>query len=319
MKRKLLSIALVSFTLSGMNAQITLMPHSFDKEIGDVYSYNEVSSSSLNFSNVGANQTWDLSLVSGTTNASETITALSGMSDASNFSQASYGVLKGVNESFILESANTFEVLGMYKTGDFRLTYTDYMSDLVLPFTYNDAQTDNFSGTYEDFASAISFSIVGTVEYKSDGYGTLILPYTTVNNVLKVETVTTTTSTYAGQSSTVSDTTYSWYSADYKFALANYNKTSTSLSYVTQSSLATKVLELDEIDMIVFPNPVQNVLNITGGSNELDVSIYNLLGEKVYSSVFTSQIDTSVLPRGTYIVKIAKGGVSIYTKKIVKL
>ena len=320
MKRKLLSISLMSLMLSGVTAQITLTTPLL-VEVGDVYSYNELSNTSLNLLNGGANQTWDLSTVSGTTLHVDSVVSLSAMSDASNFPQATYGVLGTGNEVYMNNGANATNTIGAYKTGDYRMVYSDFLANFSTPMAYNDLQTDNFSGTYEDFASTATFAITGTAQYKADGYGTLILPHATINNVLRIEIITTTTTTInGGQSATAVDSSYSWYSADYKFPLAQFNiSTSNTVSYVSASAIATTVIEQDAYEISVYPNPIQNELNIKGGSNELEVTIFNLLGKNVYSSTFTNKIDTSSLPKGIYIVKIAKENNVVYTEKIIKL
>lgn len=56
----------------------------------------------------------------------------------------------------------------------------------------------------------------------------------------------------------------------------------------------------------MYPNPVNDVLNLKADVNIDTVSIYNMLGQKVLTSSQT-QIDMSALPTGSYIVKVQAG------------
>jgi hypothetical protein len=60
----------------------------------------------------------------------------------------------------------------------------------------------------------------------------------------------------------------------------------------------------------LYPNPVNDVLNIANVSGTADVFIYNTLGQKVLGvnkADFERQIDVSGLTSGTYLVKIIAG------------
>jgi len=65
--------------------------------------------------------------------------------------------------------------------------------------------------------------------------------------------------------------------------------------------------------MKVYPNPAQNVLNITADNGELPDSyvIYNSIGQLVANAKVTSTanltVDTSAYSNGIYFIKIDKG------------
>lgn len=78
--------------------------------------------------------------------------------------------------------------------------------------------------------------------------------------------------------------------------------------------------ELDAKGFELYPNPVQDVLNMSANESITSVSIYNMLGQKVYSQAIGSvnhTIDTSNFAHGTYIVEVAIGS-AVGSKKIVK-
>lgn len=71
----------------------------------------------------------------------------------------------------------------------------------------------------------------------------------------------------------------------------------------------------DEIDLSIYPNPMQNVVTITATNFE-KASFYNAAGQLVLESSL-NQIDVSTLPKGIYIVQV-KTEDGIRQKKLIK-
>jgi len=65
-------------------------------------------------------------------------------------------------------------------------------------------------------------------------------------------------------------------------------------------------LENDSESITLFPNPVKNTIELKVLSEEVfsEISIYNLQGEKVYSTEFKELIDVSFLTPGVYFIYI---------------
>lgn len=92
-----------------------------------------------------------------------------------------------------------------------------------------------------------------------------------------------------------------------------------------EAYLSTNDHNAENIDIAVWPNPVNNQLNVTNTQafeNDVEINIYDLSGRLVKSVSKSSnrnslQVDTSVLSTGTYLVKITDGEKS-YNKKIIK-
>lgn len=81
--------------------------------------------------------------------------------------------------------------------------------------------------------------------------------------------------------------------------------------------LTTGVVTLNEQSVILYPNPAENVLYLSGVENA-NVSIFDLNGRNVLNqSNVSNQIDVSTLPKGMYSVKIESGNESI-TRKLIK-
>lgn len=83
---------------------------------------------------------------------------------------------------------------------------------------------------------------------------------------------------------------------------------------------ALSTTDFDKTKIAVFPNPVNDILNISNLKDVSDLTIYNLLGQEVLSEKgidATKQINVSGLIAGTYLVKISSNG-KTETYKIVK-
>lgn len=69
----------------------------------------------------------------------------------------------------------------------------------------------------------------------------------------------------------------------------------------------------------VYPNPVKDMLTITGNENITAVQVYDLAGRLVKSAdVLNNQVSLQSLAKGTYIVKFKNASGAAYSSKIVK-
>jgi hypothetical protein len=69
----------------------------------------------------------------------------------------------------------------------------------------------------------------------------------------------------------------------------------------------------------VYPNPVKDMLTITGNENITAVQVYDLAGRQVKSAdVLNNQVSLQSLAKGTYIVKFKNASGAAYSSKIVK-
>lgn len=77
-----------------------------------------------------------------------------------------------------------------------------------------------------------------------------------------------------------------------------------------------------EIEYSVYPNPADDLffVNVTTNNNDVEMSLYNILGESVSTQKLTdgkNQVDVSELTSGVYFYSIRKNGKAIETKKLV--
>lgn len=91
---------------------------------------------------------------------------------------------------------------------------------------------------------------------------------------------------------------------------------------VSQKAGPTGINEISGKEILLYPLPVKNVLNISypGLNSPSRISISNLLGTEMYSSTMEKdmEIDMSTFAPGLYIVRIMNQNKCILTKKIIK-
>ena len=73
----------------------------------------------------------------------------------------------------------------------------------------------------------------------------------------------------------------------------------------------------NELNITLYPNPLQDILNIANAESGLLVTIYDALGKKVLSKQVTETMDVSSLKTGVYMVKLSDGN-KMSTHKMIK-
>lgn len=315
------------------NAQITLTSSTHTPQINDSFNYIIDSNPAFDVSQSGENQTWDFSSTSGSTNLVSFIN-LSASSEPATFPLANL-VSTSTNtnaESYLLNSSSGIAIEGLYAPGTARAIYTDNQEYIKFPITYNDVFNETFSGTLENIAASQTFDRTGTIEITADGYGDLILPYTTVNNVLRVKVSNTYTDVFMGFPVTsINDVIYLWYDALNKSHLASASEAysggsliSSQASYLAQSDLVLNVnhSNFTKNHLSIFPNPVDDFTIIKNNSfNIIPAFIYDTKGSLIKTidiKIGENRIDTSNLLSGIYIIKHVIGSKLYVNRLMVK-
>ena len=81
-------------------------------------------------------------------------------------------------------------------------------------------------------------------------------------------------------------------------------------------NLDVEIIELNTIK--INPNPVSNLLYISGQSEKYNIEIFTLTGQKLFQDYDTSIIDMSVYENGVYLIRISDQN-STWTKQVIKL
>lgn len=329
--KKNYTIIVLSLISTLINAQITLTSTTNTPEIGDSYTYISIPNYTFNASQSGANQTWDFSTATGTAETTNVIN-LASSSEPSNYPSASFvfKTIETATENYLSSSSSDLSIEGNYVPGTARVIYSDKQEYLKFPITYNNVFNETFAGVVENIAESQTYDRAGTIEITADAYGDLILPYGTIDNVLRVKVVIKSIDVYMGF--TLPETTitsYYWYNTFNKYPLASTSDVDYSGSiissyayYLSQSDLVleTKNPELVETNINVYPNPTKDIVYIKNDShNSLRIDILDITGALVKSITISNgknSVDVSNLQSGAYLMKYINES-QIYTKKLV--
>ena len=97
------------------------------------------------------------------------------------------------------------------------------------------------------------------------------------------------------------------------------NNTSTTKTYTVDFTVASGIHGTINDIVSVYPNPASNLLHVelAAGTNQLEISIYNVLGEKVLSQTVTHKsatINISALHEGIYLIRSSQDITGSYLK-----
>jgi hypothetical protein len=224
-------------------------------------------------------------------------------------------VNKTATENYLLGFADT--------VNDLIMSYPDPMLFIKRPITYMDTYTDTYTTSYT--AAGFELKGKGTCTVTADGYGTLILPNGTYNNVLRLRIVESQQDTIIQFGTTVNVTTtiHIWFDAAHTSALMKIDSTQAStFSQVEVSFLTSEITGIKENLRVInplhiFPNPATDKILITTGEKG-EISLLNSLGQIVKTTPAIrgiSEVPTADLEKGIYIV-VYRSSIGISTSKI---
>jgi len=270
----------------------------------------------------GANQIWDFSAAVFPQNQSTTFDIPANTLFASFYPDADLVVM--TDESFGTSYAYyNFESDGVYTaglkvSGDFPVlqTYTNTRRDLSSPLYYEDSYTDIAEFHYHSSEPADG---VSDFSLEADGYGTLITPDATYNNVLRIHTVEITTVTFenSGTVNVFVLETYGWVVDGYPLPLMIISNQSvndvpgqTISKYISEVPLLTSDYNTLK-GVSLYPVPAVDFVNLDMGDNqtvEATIRIFDVRGavlkEFTQGMAQVTRLDVSDLPSGLYSINI---------------
>lgn len=209
---------------------------------------------------------------------------------------------------------------------DYNLTMTYQNPQLIIPFpcSYGTSWEDSYGGTWTGF-SGTPMTTVGQTTGTADGQGDLLMPYGTVNNVLRIRAIDTYSDTYMGMGTTTYNITqYMFYKPGISEPLLrltnmsqtgyNGNMQDSSIYMLSGGTVGIAEAMAHAIGMEVFPNPArgraQLVYSSQGGT--LQLAIHDATGRVVRSEQLVRQplgigkhlLDLSGLPAGLFTVQL---------------
>ena len=87
---------------------------------------------------------------------------------------------------------------------------------------------------------------------------------------------------------------------------------------IVPSALGTADFGYANNTILLYPNPAQEVLNISSSNSITKIEVYDLLGKKVASNENASNVNVADLGKGAYIVKVVQENGSVAAKQFIK-
>ncbi|MCB0790828.1 MAG: T9SS type A sorting domain-containing protein [Flavobacteriales bacterium] len=271
----------------------------------------------------GSGQTWDFSsLVS---DSSRTVSFQTPASTGVNggFPDANIAETTDMTDWTFFESSSAgYDLHGVYLNSLAQeVVYQDPERVLKLPCSMNTAWNDSLGADFTSFGLPIVRS--GVIDGLADGSGTLVMPYGTVNNVLRVRTI----EDYTDYTLVAIDylfTTYFYYKPGVRHPIltifhqevTTFGTTTTSefIIWMSQTPGAIEDLTGDVIGMELYPNPASDhvVLSYGGQGEALDLEVTDVSGRVVRTERLPAQplgfqvhdLDLPGLVKGVYQVRL---------------
>jgi len=316
---KTLPLTIFSLFSFATFAQVTINGSDVNPSPGFTYTDNQTTYMSPG--NAGTNQTWDFSSLT----SSGTMT--SNVSAATN-NGANMLLDNGSSQAYYSYTSTEQEVKEIIASGT-TITYSNGEKTLQFPLTYNSTYSDTFKAS---FLSGGTYPAVraGSNSFVVDGYGTLILPNQTINDVIRIRFQQDYSDTIDIGSPYIINYTsdiYIWYKAGFKspvLSMINFVGAGTTSDYgIYTNANNVSIDEIKNIEEVkVYGNPFTDLLTFSVEATkplEIEYQITDMSGQVVYSSMNASisdgsnkfNISTNSLKSGVYALKITNGNQAI--------
>ncbi len=292
----------------------------------------------MSMPNAGANQTWNISAAVPTNDLTFNWVTPGSTDGGSYFPTATVAVspvaLFQLDQYFTITSTQMDDI-GTY-IPFILTTCSDPITILKFPLAYGTSWTDAYTCSRDD--SGLIFSnITGNLSATADGYGTLITPYATINNVIRVS-LTNNNTIVGGGTTTVTTITaqYYWKPGAGSYVAYNYIQQQTvngiattpveRLRYLNGSAIGMDELVNNAIGIDIAPNPADDRTLITFATQGLStLEVFNTQGQAVQEialghkgpGIHQEHLDTSALRAGVYTVVIRSANGDQGVKRLV--
>ncbi|MEA1877655.1 MAG: T9SS type A sorting domain-containing protein [Bacteroidota bacterium] len=329
--KTILALLLAATALAGQ-AQVTLTRSNSGLEIGDQYAVKTVDPMQL-VTNIdptitGANHTWDFSDMNSTFLDGaisicvdpETTPFIDSL-DHADICIKTKDQSEGPYQYFVVTDQQ-MELVGMgwQQTGNTSFTsYHEGLTALQFPSNYEDAYTDNYVAEMITVAHGLFMLDTATMSIVADGYGTLITPETTYNNVLRLKrtTISQSYTIYDGEimpTGTHTTIEYQWFKPETPMPVMNIIEMlgleGYTVTYQTdQNASSIEFLKTKDLGIKIYPNPCTDLLTIDLGDTSFhSLRIFDYLGRMVLDmeqrSSCQAQLYTNFLSPGQYTLQI---------------
>lgn len=279
----------------------------------------------------GASQVWDFSTATSAGTQTFSFIDPSTTANAASFPTATVTTYNPANTvlNYLSTSASALAAEGFFYGAPTNMivSYSNPQTVLSYPFSFGSNFTDTYSGTYTSGTSTIIRNGLNTVN--ADGYGTLIMPYGTLNNVLRVTVLDqyTDTTSFGAPYSEFTFETYNWYLPGVHYQVLSLtslymNGDPTPVAqfgtYLDQSSVGIPENDLLSAAVTIYPNPANEFIHIRSTEKIKNMDCFNYAGQAVDVKVENSSVDISSLSKGLYFIRITSENGKTLTQKFIK-
>lgn len=259
----------------------------------------------------GNGVTWDLTegIVTSAPYTSQVFQASLGPG-GSNFPGAGTALSSGADAEYFLLNNSQYALYGAYQY-EIVVYYDDPEVLCEFPMSFGSSTVDDFSSS---FFSSEAYEREGSVTCTYDGYGTLITPLGTLENVYRLKIEEDYTDTPGNP-----DDAINYVSENYQFfkdgvdgliaSITNVTYWSfTSSSIVYRTDISTHTTEYaDHGNLKFYPNPADDILYLDGlsQSGQSELLVYSLAGTLVQRELVNNgRVDIASLSPGIYLLEI---------------
>lgn len=210
----------------------------------------------------------------------------------SNYAQYDPALTAFLNYEYYQLSPTAWENWGEYSPNTAHEIYSNSDKRLQFPFSYGNSFTDTYAKTNYSNATTVSSNQTGSRTVSFDGFGTLILPQGTFNNVGMIRELRTNS---LGPNSTV----VTWWDINNGKQLLYFseNNGNVNVAYNSDNPLSTE--EMNVTDAIqISPNPSNgNFIIATRETAPIEqIVVYNSLGQTIYRNDQAQQTNEVRIP-----------------------
>jgi hypothetical protein len=283
----------------------------------------------------GASQTWNFANLVADSSSIVYVELPSATAQGSDFPNATAAVVGPDGTQYFQASSSVLELVGPSLLGQ-TVALTNPGSFLTYPCTYQSSWEDDFAGAVD---VGLPVAITGNVIGIADGYGTLVLPEGTVNDVLRVRRVTTTTLDIPGiGGGELEDETYGFYRVGLGLPIMEISRTQgelpllgpvdiQTLRWVDVNTVGIEDITSDAIGVEVFPNPATTNVQVNfglAGGRTVAIELFDMHGRQVRtiamntgnSGVHTGNISVDGLSSGVYMLRITDNTGRVGTSRV---
>lgn len=322
-----ITLSLLSFSTVTLLAQPTITSNDVPA-IGQQFTYVG-DATYVTLPGAGSDQTWDFSASGGTVGNTLNAIAASSAMGAAAFPTANIALATAGFEEFIGITADGLEHFGQYTTSD-NIVYTNPELYLPIPCVYGQSWNDDFAGWW----GGGSNTFTGNTTAFTGGFGTLILPWGTLTNVLRAD-MTQTRDESNGFSYV--RTTNVFYRPGTGYFVANNEvlelyfgttliSTTEELTYLDASSIGLQENTANAIGVELMPVPAKDLVTVVfGAAGAMQLRLLDGAGRLVMDvpmgafapGIHRHELDIRSLPTGIYSVQVTNAGGERGTRKLV--